>query len=429
MLEEFLGALAARRPSLIDLGLDRVRATLSRLGDPHHRLPPTIHVAGTNGKGSTVAFLRAILQATGARTHVFVSPHLVRYNERIILAGNEISDEALIDVLRRVDEVVADDALTFFETIACAAFLAYAETPADYLILEVGLGGRLDATNVIDAPLAAAVTPVALDHQQFLGRTHAEIAREKAGIFKPGCPAVIGVQEPDAMAALIDQAQRVGADVFAYGENWTFWEEHGRLTYQDDNGLCDLSPPRLFGRHQFANAALAVATVRAAGIEIDDAALSAGLEQAVWPARFERLKAGAAASLLDPDQDGSEVWLDGGHNPHAAIALAAGLGELEERSSKPLIIIAGMQANKDPRGFLAPFAGLARRVIATSSGHPLALAPAEIVAAARDVGLNASAAPNLEASFAAARACVDGPARFLIAGSLYLAGDVLKDDA
>ncbi|MEO0398373.1 MAG: folylpolyglutamate synthase/dihydrofolate synthase family protein [Pseudomonadota bacterium] len=424
-LDAYLDEIAERRPALIDLGLDRVREILGRLGDPHLSLPPVFHVAGTNGKGSTIAFLKAILEASGARAHVFVSPHLVRYNERIVLAGAEIDDATFIDVLRRVDAAAGPDALTFFETITCAAFLAFSETPADFLLLETGLGGRLDATNVIDAPLASVITPVDLDHQKFLGETISEIAGEKAGIFKPNAAAVVGVQSPDAMAVLETKAASVGARPFIHGAAWTSWPENGRLIYQDELGLCDLSPPRLIGAHQMQNAALAVAATRAAGLSIDDAALSAGIENAKWPARLQPLQSGPLVQILRGDDPESEVWLDGGHNPHAAEILAAALGVLEEKDPKPLVLIAGMQNNKDAAGFFAPFAGLARGVIATISDNPYALSPAEVADAALAAGLNANPGGSPEEAATLARRAVQGPARFLICGSLYLAGAVL----
>ena len=430
-LEETLDALAARRPSLIDLGLARMERTLARLGDPHEKLPPVFHVAGTNGKGSTCAFLRAILEASGARAHAFASPHLVRYNERIVLAGREIGDEAFIDALARTDAAAGDDDLTFFETLTAAAFLAFAETPADYLVLEVGLGGRLDSTNVVRRPAAALVAAVGLDHQRFLGETLDAIAMEKAGVFKRDAPAVIGAQEPAAMAVLAARAEAAGARVFAYGTDWTAWPENGRLIYQDTDGLSDLAPPRLAGAHQYQNAGLAIAGVKAAGLGLSDAILSEGIARAVWPARFQPLREGPLVELLRGARDGghdSEVWLDGGHNPHAAAALAAATATLEERDPKPLVLIAGMQEGKDAAGFFAPFADLARAVVTTRSPHPKALPPEALADAARTAKLKATPADDLRSAAREARALVDGPARFLICGSLYLAGEVLAEN-
>ncbi|MEO1014682.1 MAG: folylpolyglutamate synthase/dihydrofolate synthase family protein [Pseudomonadota bacterium] len=426
-LQAFLSDLSERRPRLIDLSLGRVEETLKRLGRPHLRLPPTFHVAGTNGKGSTVAFLKAILEASDASVHVFTSPHLVRYNERITLAGREIHDAELLDVLERVDAAARE--LTFFETIACAAFVAYAETPADYLLLEVGLGGRLDATNVVEAPLCAVVSAIGLDHQAFLGDTLAAIAREKAGVFKPDRPAVIGAQEPEAMAALIEAADATGARAFVHGTDWTFWEERGRLSFQDGSGVSDLDRPRLIGAHQAANAALAVAALRAAGLSLSDETISKGLSSAAWPARMQRLGAGDVVDALGGDDSGREVWLDGGHNPHAASALAATLADLDERSPKPIVLIVGMQETKDAAGFFAPFAGLARHVVTTSAKTLKASEPRALAASAREAGIPTTTSAELCDALRAANAVIDGPARFLIVGSLHLAGETLAMNA
>ncbi len=419
-----LEKVAVRRPALIDLGLARIVRTLARLGDPHHRLPPVFHVAGTNGKGSTCAYLRAILEASGASVHVYTSPHLVNYRERVVIAGAEIADGAFIEAIARVDEAAGADDLTLFETITCAAFVAFAGTPADFLVLEVGLGGRLDATNVIERPLAALVTPVALDHQNFLGDTLSSIAAEKAGIFRNGAPAVIGQQTPDAMAVLEREAARAGAKLFAFGSAWNAWAENGRLTYQDDDGLCDLAAPRLIGAHQALNAGLAVAGVRAAGLPFTDETLSAGLGTARWPARLQRLKSGPLIEALGTP---SELWLDGGHNPHAARAIAAALADFEERNSRPLILIAGMQENKDIDGFFAAFSGLASTVLAVRADHSGARAADDVAAAADRAGIPSYSCGSLIE--AATRARGGGPARVLICGSLYLAGEVLRDNA
>lgn len=427
-VEAALERVALRRPALIDLGLGRVIRTLDRLGAPHKRLPPVFHVAGTNGKGSTVAYLRAILEASGARTHTFISPHLVRYNERIVLAGREITDEKFLDVIDRVDKAAGEDDLTFFETITCAAFLAFRETPADYLVLEVGLGGRLDATNIIDKPLAAAITPIALDHQNFLGETLAEIAREKAGIFRAGAPAVVGPQTAEAMAVLETHALGEGALLFAFGRDWNAWSENGRLVYQDDIGLSDLDPPRLIGAHQLMNAALAVAAIKAAGLSFTDEVLSAGIAAAQWPARLQRLKTGPLADMINGVEE-TELWLDGGHNPHAARALAQTMADFEEKSPKPLVLIAGMQENKDADGFFAAFAGLAASVFTVQADHSGARTPLSVAEAAERAGLPAHPCASLEEAMRHARGAGKRPLRLLICGSLYLAGEVLKTHA
>lgn len=427
-VEAALERVALRRPALIDLGLGRVLRTLDRLGSPQRKLPPVFHVAGTNGKGSTVAYLRAILEASGAKVHTFISPHLVRYNERIVLAGQEISDAAFLDVIERVDTAAGEDDLTFFETIAAAAFLAFAETPADLLVLEVGLGGRLDATNVIDKPLAAAVTPIALDHQSFLGGTLAEIAREKAGIFRAGSPAVVGPQTAEAMAVFEAQAQASRAPLYAFGREWNAWSENGRLVFQDDNGLSDLDPPRLAGAHQFMNAGLAVAAIRAAGLQLTDEVLSAGLVSARWPARLQRLKTGPLFETLAGDEE-TEVWLDGGHNPHAARALAQTMADFEEKSAKPLVLICGMQENKDADGFFAAFSGLAASVFTVQADHSGARTAMSVAEAAERSGLPAHPCLTFDEAIRHARGVGKKPLRILICGSLYLAGEVLKTHA
>ena len=430
-VDRALARIASRRPRLIDLSLDRIRRALARLGDPHLKTPPVFHVAGTNGKGSTVAYIRSILEAADYRVHAFTSPHLVRFNERIVLSGEEISDEALVDCLDRCDHEIGDETLTYFEAITCAAFLAFAETPADYLVLEVGLGGRLDATNVIEQPLASVVAPIGLDHQDYLGDTIELVAAEKAGIFKSGAPVVIGPQSPEAMVVLRSSAEEIGAPVFDFGGAWDARAEHGRLIFQDENGLSDLAPPRLFGAHQYLNAGLAIAAIRAAGVEIGDAAISAGVENTQWPARLQRLKNGPLVALADQLLgEEPEVWLDGGHNPHAATVVARALVEMEERSPRRLVLIVGMQNNKDASGFLAPFSGVAATVVAVSSSKENAASAEEIAAAAEGVGISAVTASSLEEGMR--RACQygggDAP-RVLICGSLYLAGDILAEHA
>ena len=430
-IEEVLASVAARRPQLIDLSLDRVFAVLDRLGAPHRKLPPVFHVAGTNGKGSTVAFLRAILEAAGKSVHVYTSPHLVRFNERIVVAGNEIEDDALIDALLRTDTAAGADKLTYFETTTCAAFLAFAETPADYSIIEVGLGGRLDATNVFDKPLAAVVTPVDLDHQQFLGDTLAEVAAEKAGIFRANAPAVIGAQSPDAMARLVSIAEATGAQVNAFGQEWQVFAEHGRLIFQDDQGLADLDPPKLPGAHQFENAGLAIAALRAAGLSLPNAVLSAGLVSAHWPARMQRLRTGP---LIDAARarfgDGVEVWLDGGHNPHAGKAVAHTLAQMQDANSRPLVMISGMQANKDASGYFENFVGLVRKVYAVAADHEGVAPASEVAGAASAAGLDAVSFETIEGALEAVSADQKNePPRIFIGGSLYLAGEILRDNA
>ncbi|MCB2112368.1 MAG: folylpolyglutamate synthase/dihydrofolate synthase family protein [Parvularculaceae bacterium] len=424
-VEAALERVALRRPALIDLGLGRVHRTLGALGEPQKKLPPVFHIAGTNGKGSTLAFMRAILDASGAGVHSFISPHLVRFNERIVLAGREISDDAFLDVIKRVDEAAGENDLTFFETITCAALLAFSETPADYLLLEVGLGGRLDATNVIDKPLAAVITPIAFDHQNFLGTSLAEIAREKAGIFRAGALAVVGPQSPEAMAALSAQAQTERAEPFMFGGEWNAWSENGRLVYQDENGLCDLAPPRLNGAHQFLNAGLAVAAIKSAKLPISDDVISDGVSKAVWPARLQRLRQGPLIDQIDAMRD-CELWLDGGHNPHAAQTLARAMADFEEKSPKQLVLIAGMQENKDADGFFAPFAGLACSVFTVKANHSGARDASSLAEAAERAGLPAHPCGSIEEALGLAAGSGERPVRVLVCGSLYLAGEVLS---
>jgi dihydrofolate synthase/folylpolyglutamate synthase len=428
--ETALRRLQERRPVLIDLGLERMRAALARLGDPHLRLPPVFHVAGTNGKGSTCAFLKSILEASGASVHVYTSPHLVRFNERIVLAGQPISDDALVEALTRCDREVGPKSLTFFEAATAAAFIAFAETPADYLVLEVGLGGRLDATNVIERPLASVVTPIALDHQHFLGESLAEIAFEKAGVFREGAPAVISPQPPEAMQVFERRAAEVGALLFAFGSAYDVRTEHGRLIYQDGDGLSDLDPPRLMGAHQIYNAGTAVAAIKAAGLGLSDVVLSRGVQAATWPARLQRLKHGPLAEFLRARQgEDPDLWLDGGHNPHAARAVAAAMADLNEKSPRPLVLICGMQSNKDREGFFAAFAGLASMVYAVAAKTEGAANADDVAAAARRAGLPAVVPGSVMAALRLSVTDRDAPPRILICGSLYLAGEVLRDNS
>jgi dihydrofolate synthase / folylpolyglutamate synthase len=419
--------LLALHPKRIDLSLDRIERILATLGHPERRLPPLIHVAGTNGKGSTIAFMRAILEAADARVHVYTSPNLVRLNERFRIAGagggKLVDDEELADALLECEAKNRGAPITVFEIETAAAFLLFSRHPADVLLLEVGLGGRLDATNVVEKPMASVITRVALDHRDFLGDTVAAIAAEKAGILKFGVPAVVASQTRDALAVIERQAARVKAPLAIAGEDWTATEERGRLVYQDDDGLLDLPAPRLYGRHQFENAGAAIAALRVSGVKLPAAAFEAGLIRVDWPARMQRLAQGVLAAKLAPE---SELWLDGGHNADGGRAIAAALADLEERVSRPLVLIVGMMSTKDSEGFLRNFSGLARRVIAVPIHQDKATPASALADVARGVGIPAMTSDDIESALAIAGKLELEPApRVLITGSLYLAGEVL----
>ena len=402
---------------------------LERLDHPERKLPPVIHVAGTNGKGSTIAYLRAILEAAGLRVHVYTSPFLVRINECFRLghpgSGVLVSDDELCGALEQCERANAGAPITIFEIETAAAFCLFAQHPADVVLLEVGLGGRLDATNVIDAPLATVIAPVSMDHTEFLGETLTAIAGEKAAIIKRNVPVICAEQAPEAMAVIEAMAKRLRAPLHAAGQHWHVNIERSRLVYQDDRGLMDLAAPRLFGRHQFDNAGLAIATLRAIdAFRIDSAAFEAGIVNAEWPARMQRLSSGA---LVDQAPPGCELWLDGGHNAEGGRVAAAALGDLEERVSRPLVVIVGMMANKDAGAFLANFAGLTRHIIAVPiPDRDNAMAPDRLADAARVLGMRVEISTGVEAALRGlTRLAYEVPPRILITGSLYLAGPML----
>jgi len=416
--------LRANHPTLIDLTTGRVERLLEALGRPDQKLPPVIHVAGTNGKGSTVAYLRAIGEAAGLRVHALTSPHLVRFAERIRLAGTLIADEHLAGLIEEVEAANAGEPISFFEITTVLAFLAFARTPADLCVVEVGLGGRFDATNIFPAPAVSVITPVDYDHLELLGPDLSRIAWEKAGIIKPGRPVVAARQMDEAREVIEREADALGAPLTLIGRDADAWEERGRLLVQTQDRLLDLPAPRLFGGYQYANAGLAVVAALALGDpRIDDQALAAGVSSAAWPARFERLTAGPLAALAAAR--GSDLWLDGGHNPHAGRALAEAAGRLVARDPRPLVLVTGMFARKDALGFFQPFAALDPQVIATDFDSPIA-APAEaLAAAARQAGLNASTVADVTSGV---RTALDrpGPApHVLICGGLHFAGEVL----
>lgn len=428
-LDELIARLSALHPQRIDLGLDRMHRLLARLDHPERALPPVIHVAGTNGKGSTIAYLRAILEAAGLRAHVYTSPHLVRINECYRLGessgGRLASDVELRQALEQCEQANEGEPITLFEMQTVAAFCLFAQHEADVVLLETGLGGRLDATNVVDRPAAVVITPVSMDHTEFLGSTLTAIAGEKAAIIKRGAPVICAEQSTEAMSVIEAQASRMRAPLHAAGQQWHVAVERGRLVYQDERGLMDLAAPKLFGRHQFDNAGVAIATLRAIGhLKIGMGAFEAGIVGAEWPARMQRLVAGA---LVDQGPKGSEVWLDGAHNAEGGRVVAAALGDLEERVSRPLVVIAGMMANKDAGAFLANFAGLTRHIIAVPiPGRDNAMPPDQLAEAARALGMRMENAISVEAALQAiSRLAYEVPPRILITGSLYLAGHVL----
>ena len=412
-----LERMMALHPKIIDLTLDRVWALLAALDHPERTLPPVIHIAGTNGKGSTQAMLRAGLEAVGKSVHAYTSPHLARFHERIRLAGEFITEDHLTEVLN--DCYAANDGadITYFEITTCAALLAFARTPADYTLLEVGLGGRLDATNVIDKPALTIITPVSMDHEGYLGDTIAKIAGEKAGIIKRGVPCVVGPQQEDALEVIEAQAARLGAPLLAYGQHWHVSEERGRLIYQDETGLLDLDLPNLPGQHQVQNAGATLAALR--HLNMPEAAYDGAMRDAFWPARMQQLR-GTVLNDLVPQAD---LWLDGGHNPAAGEALAAHLKSLHQR---PTRLICGMLNTKDVRGYLRPLATVASHLTAVSiPGEANTLTAPETAKAARDVGLAADEADSVESALHHI-AETDPHGRILICGSLYLAGHVLR---
>jgi dihydrofolate synthase/folylpolyglutamate synthase len=419
--DAILARMMALHPKVIDLTLDRVWRLLDALGNPQNDLPPVIHIAGTNGKGSTQAMVRAGLEAAGHKVHAYTSPHLARFHERIRLAGTLISEADLTALLDECYAKNGADDITYFEITTCAALLAFARTPADFTLLEVGLGGRLDATNVIDRPELTIITPVSMDHEAFLGTTIAAIAGEKAGIIKRGVPCIIGPQSESGLDVMEARAAQCGAPVLAYGQHWHSGPERDGMIYQDELGLLDLPLPILPGLHQIQNAGIALAALRHLGC--DEAACTAGLTQAVWPARMQRLRSGPLANLANAS--GAELWLDGGHNPAAGAALALVLRSLPKR---PTHMICGMLNTKDVDGYLAPLAEVAISLTGVSIPGEANTLPADQTAqAARHVGLAGRAADTVTEALQAILA--DDPhARVLICGSLYLAGAILREN-
>jgi dihydrofolate synthase/folylpolyglutamate synthase len=416
--DAILARMMALHPKVIDLTLNRVWSLLDKMGNPQDRLPPVIHIAGTNGKGSTQAMIRAGLEGAGAKVHAYTSPHLARFHERIRLAGTLITEDALTDVLDRCYVANGPDPITYFEITTVAGLVAFAETPADYTLLEVGLGGRLDATNVVK-PALTVITPVDMDHQGFLGDTLAKIAFEKAGIIKRGVPCVVGPQHEEAMDVIEAQALKLGAPLLAHGQHWHVSAERERLIYQDETGLLDLPLPVLPGPHQVMNAGAALATLRHLGK--DEAACEAAVTKPTWPARMEKLTEGALVTRARP----AELWLDGGHNPAAGRAIAQTLKGLPER---PTHLICGMLNTKDVAGYMAPLAAVAESLTAVSiPDEQNTLRAEETAKAAALVGMAATTAASVEDAIDAITT-KDANARILICGSLYLAGHVMRSN-
>ena len=414
-----LDRIMALHPKIIDLTLDRVWRLLAALDNPQLRLPPVIHIAGTNGKGSTQAMIRAGLEGAGRSVHAYISPHLARFHERICLAGELISEPDLTVVLDECYSANGGENITYFEITTCAALLAFSRIKADYTLLEVGLGGRLDATNVIERPTATVITPVSIDHEHFLGNTLGKIAVEKAGIIKPSIPCIVGPQQDEALEVIEYAAARLGAPLLVHGQHWHVHEENGRLVYQDETGLRDLPLPNLLGAHQIQNAGAALAVLR--HLQMGDAAYEAAVTKAEWPARMQRLKTGP----LIEQAPQAELWLDGGHNAAAGIALADVLSKLPQ---KPTHMICGMLNTKDVTGFLAPLAAQADTLTAVSiPGEANTLSAEDTAVAAARVNLSASTAKGVAEAL---RAVTDQypQARVLICGSLYLAGTILREN-
>ncbi|SFJ77591.1 bifunctional folylpolyglutamate synthase/dihydrofolate synthase [Jannaschia pohangensis] len=412
-----LSRLMSLHPKVIDLVLDRVHHLLAALGHPERRIPPVIHVAGTNGKGSTVAMLRAGLEGAGEVVHIYTSPHLARFHERIRVAGDLIAEDDLARLLEECERANGEAPITFFEITTCAAFLAFSRVPADWTLLEVGLGGRLDATNVID-PALTIITPVSMDHEAFLGNTIEAIAGEKAGIIKPGTPCIVGPQEERALEVIEYRAARMGAPLQVHGQHWHVTEENGRLVFEDEGGLMDLPLPRLIGAHQAQNAGMVIAALRALK---RPGAADAAMTRAVWPARMQRLKTGPLVQAAGR----AELWLDGGHNPAAGLALAEVLDRLPP---KPLHLICGMLNTKDATGYMTPLARHAASFQGVSiPGEANTLSAADTVAAAARAGIAATTADSVASAIATITA-TDPDARILICGSLYLAGSILREN-
>ncbi|MDB5523519.1 MAG: bifunctional folylpolyglutamate synthase/dihydrofolate synthase [Rhizobium sp.] len=433
--EQEIDRLLGIYPRGFDLSLDRIARLLDDLGRPQDRIPPVIHIAGTNGKGSATAFCRALIEAAGLSAHVHTSPHLVRWHERYRIGvkggtGRLVSDDALLDAVLRAETANDGQNITVFELLTAVIFILFAENPADAAIIEVGLGGMYDATNVIANPAVSLIMPVALDHQTWLGNAIAEIAAAKAGIIKKSCPVVIGRQdEQAALDVLTETAYRAGSPTQTYGQDYFAFEENGRLVYQDEDGLMDLPLPALPGRHQYANAAAAIRAVKSAGFRLTEDIVADAMKSVSWPARLQRLRSG---DLIPFAPVGSEVWLDGGHNPHGGRAVAEAMATFEERDSRPLYLVTGMINTKDPKGYFEAFQGIARKVYTVAIRNSDAgLDPVALANDASEAGLEAAPASSAAAALSEISAEIDeneAPPRILIGGSLYFAGNILEEN-
>lgn len=423
-----LERLMALHPKIIDLSLERMWRLLDKLDHPEQKLPPVIHVAGTNGKGSLIAYLRAILEAAGYRVHTYISPHLVRFNERIRLGGELISEQALSDLLAHCEQANGGENITYFEITTAAALEAFAQTPADILLLETGLGGRLDATNVIARPALTAITPVSLDHHQYLGTTITEIAAEKAGIIKPEVPVIVGPQSAQALAVIENKAAQMSAPVFAFGQDWncSVSDTTAEWIYESNGDVQRYPLPNLAGNHQIANAATALACLEnLKDFDVKSASIEAGLQNVEWPARMQRLRSGP---IFDALPDHVEVWLDGGHNAAAAEQIRNSFESWNRAEAKPTFLVCAMLNTKNQEAFFRQLTGFIEFGASIPVTGEAASTPPDLLAEfANNAGLSLSPAASLDAAVNLLQPRLSAqPCRLLIAGSLYMAGDILK---